>query len=129
MCDVTVTRLCDRTYSIYRGHVSQSHNLLAQYQASVQYIRNLHLSVPTKSGNPKRGPNFIAIGRCSEERGEQLGLIASNETKGKRWACKTCLGFMEPVWADGPLPDTEDIRNEYHDWMAKGGRSVRTALL
>lgn len=124
-CDVTVTDLCDKPQDVYRVTVSQSHSLLDQYKSSVQSIRREYLRVPTKSGRPSRGPRFIAIGRCTSERGDQYGIVASNHTKGQRWACKTCLGFMEPMWADGPLPDIEDIRDEYHTWMAKGGRDVR----
>ena len=93
--------------------------LLDQYQSSVQFIRELWLLVPTPSGRAKRGPRFIAIGNCEDEDGEQYGLLSSGDTKGKRWACKTCYGFLDPVWSDGPLPDIEDIREEWADWCAK----------
>jgi hypothetical protein len=89
-------------------------------------LRNEWLRCPTPSGRPKKGPRFYAIAVCSVERGFQPGIVGSNNVKGKRWACKTCLGFMEPIWADGPLPDIEDIREEWADWMAKDGREIRT---
>jgi hypothetical protein len=97
------------------------------YKALVAKLRSEWLHVPTDAGNPSPGPLWYAIGRCTEEEGDQLGVIGSNNVPGKRWACKTCLGFMEPVWSDGrPLPDTEVLREEWADWMAEGERKVRT---
>ena len=96
------------------------------YRGVITRLRTDWLRVPTPSGNPSPGPHWYAIGRCTEEDGDQLGIIGSNDVVGKRWACKTCLGFMEPLWSDGrPLPDVEDIREEYADWMVKGEREVR----
>lgn len=104
--------------------------LLDQYKSSVQLIRTLYLNVPTRSGRPSRGPRYIAITRCTRERDGPLGLTTSKMTKGQRWACNTCMGLVLPVWADGPLPDEEDIKDEYHEWMAKGRkRNVRTEFL
>ena len=103
--------------------------LLDQYIAVVKAIRNEWLRCTTPSGKPMRGPGWICIGRCTEEDGNQYGLISVNNKwygVGERWACKTCLGFMEPVWWDGLIPDIENIREEWADWMAKKGRSIRT---
>lgn len=96
------------------------------YKAFIKYLRSEWLRIPTASGNPSPGPHWFAIGRCTEEAGDQLGLIGSNGVVGKRWACKTCYGFMEPVWSDGrPLPDIEDIREEWANWMTKDDHTVR----
>ncbi len=98
------------------------------YKRIVRNLRTEWLRVPTLSGKPKKGPRFYAITRCTEEPGDQLGIVSSGNPKGKRWACKTCAGFVEPVWSDGPLPDIEDIREEYHDWVAAKPdlRKIRT---
>ena len=100
--------------------------LLSQYLEAVKLIRHLYLCVPTKSGRPSRGPRYIAVTVCTNEEGRQLGITSSKHPKGARWACSTCLGYANPIWADGPLPDEEDRREEWADWMAKGKRNVRT---
>lgn len=98
---------------------------MAAYKRTIIMLRKDWLRVPTPSGRPKKGPRFYAIAQCEAETGNQLGLVSSGDTKGKRWACLTCFGFMVPVWTDGPLPDIEDIREEWANWMAKGNRQIR----
>lgn len=96
------------------------------YKGVIQYTRAMWLRVATPSGRPKKGPRFYAITKCTNEEGDQLGITSSGATKGQRWACKTCRAFAEPIWADGPLPDIEDIREEWADWMAKGRREIQS---
>lgn len=69
----------------------------------------------------------MAIGLCAEEGGYAYGLVSSSDTKGKRWACRTCYGFLEPKWSDGPLPDIEDIREEWATWIVKQERKANSA--
>ena len=112
--------------SISKSNTSCNASLLAQYREVIDYLRAVYLSIPRKSGRASKGPKFFAVAYCEEEGTGALGIVGSNETKGKRWACKTCLGYMRAVWSDGPLPESEDIEQEYADWMAKGNREVKT---
>jgi len=94
-----------------------SNPIFEAYIRLIKYTRALILRVPTKSGRPKRGPRFMAIGLCEDEGGDAYGIVSSADTVGKRWACKTCFGFLDPQWSDGPLPDIEDIRQEWAAWV------------
>ena len=100
--------------------------LLHQYREVISSLRAIYIAIPRKSGRASKGPKFLAVAECQEEGTGAYGIVGSNETKGKRWACKTCLGYMKPVWSDGPLPDDEAIEQEYADWMAHGNREVKT---
>jgi len=97
---------------------------LEAYKSLINFARSQYLRVPTKSGKPSKGPRWMCVMRCTNE--GELGVTMSNQTKGKRWACKTCLALCEPVWSDGPLPDLEDIEQEWAEYMAKGNREVRS---
>jgi len=89
------------------------------YKSVVTNLRKERLGILGLNGRPKKGPRFYAITKCTEEEGEQLGITSSSATKGERWACKTCFAFAEPIWADGPLPDIEELRDEWADWIVK----------
>lgn len=101
--------------------MSQSHNLIDQYKSIIQQCRLIWAGI-----EGKRGPKYYCVTRCTSEPGDQYGLTMSSAPKGKRWACKTCNAFAEPVWWDGPIPYIEDIKDEWAEWMAKGGREIRT---
>jgi hypothetical protein len=47
------------------------------------------------------------------------GLTSSKQTAGRRWACNTCYSLCVPVWSDGPVPEREEIEQEWADWAAK----------
>lgn len=91
--------------------------LLDAYKSVINYTRNLYLRIPTKSGRPSKGPRFLCVTQCTYE--NEYGLTSSAETKGRRWACQTCFSLCVPVWSDGPIPDIEDIEQEWADWAAK----------
>ncbi len=121
--DETVARKRDSYKATPLATVENS-DLLEQYKSVIQSVRNEWLRVPTKSGRPKKGPRWYAITRCTNE--DELGLTSSSYPKTKRWVCKTCLSLCVPVWSDGPLPDLEDIEQEWADVMAdKEIRSFR----
>lgn len=106
----------------------------------VGQVRELWLRVGTKSGRPSKGPTWMAVTEC-----EECGAIqttSSKRTRGERWTCvdfgglgKTsggyygplkCGGFRNPVWWDGPLPDLEDIKDEWANYMGTRKKGFAT---
>lgn len=104
----------------YRGHTFLTRSkspLVDAYISIAQSIRNEYQRVPTPAGNPSKGPKFISVTMCEYE--NEPGLTSSKQTKGRRWACNTCFSLCVPVWSDGPVPEREEIEQEWADWAAK----------
>ncbi len=118
--DQSVTRKVN-SYKATANVTLDSEPLFDAYKSVINYTREMYLRVPTKSGKPKRGPRYLCVTRCTEE--GELGLTGSHIIKAKRWVCKTCLSLCVPVWSDGPLPDEDEMQNDYADYMAK--REIR----
>ncbi len=95
----------------------QQPSLVDAYISIAQSIRTEHQRVPTAAGNPSKGPRFIAVTMCEYE--NEPGLTSSKQTAGRRWACNTCYSLCVPVWSDGPVPEREEIEQEWADWAAK----------
>ena len=107
----------------------------AQVESAIRFvgqIRQLWMRVGTKSGRPSKGPTWMAVTECWH-----CGTIqttTTKRTKGERWTCLDyggmgvtsggyygplkCGGYRHPVWWDGPLPDIEDIKDEWASYMA-----------
>ena len=110
-------------------HTSETDLIRHAYVRMAQTLRTLWKTIPTASGKGfKRGPKHISVTLCTLE--GEYGLTDSGQPKGKRWACKTCLGFAPSVWSDGVAPSREEQEQEWADWMADSrSREVRYDLI
>lgn len=87
------------------------------YKSMAKFIRSMHERILTPTGRPKKGPKFIAVTLCAEE--NEYGLTDARQTKGKRFACKTCFSFAPTIWSDGEAPSREEQEQEWADWAAR----------
>lgn len=94
--------------------------LMSQYQAVIENLRLTWKSCLTATGRRQRGPTWYAITRCDDD--GNLGMTSIKQPKGKRWACKTCVGFAAPIWSDNKkCPSVDEALHEYTDWAMNLG--------
>jgi hypothetical protein len=89
------------------------------YKHLIAYLRNVWKSCLTDTGRRQRGPTWYAITRCDDD--GNIGLTSIKTTPaGKRWACKTCVGFAPPIWTDNEkkCPSEDEALHEYAGWVS-----------
>ena len=93
--------------------------LMSSYQGTIEYLRRTWKSCLTATGRRQRGPTWYAIVRCDDD--GALGMTSIKHPKGKRWACKTCMGFAQPIWSDNEdkCPSEDEALHEYTEWAMK----------
>lgn len=100
--------------------------LIEEYKALIGSLRNTWRSCLTATGRRQQGPGYYAITRCDDD--GNIGMTSAKATKGKRWACKTCVGFAPPIWTDNEkkCPSEDEALHEYTDWAMNMG--VKSAM-
>jgi hypothetical protein len=93
----------------WRMNAQQEADILA-FRACIQSVRASWLRVPRKTKKPK-GPRFMAVCVCQEC--GNVGMTSMGRPIAKRWNCSACGEIKLPVWADGPVPDEDEIYIEY----------------
>ncbi len=93
--------------------------MVQAYICLTPYLRRTAERVPTKAGKPSKSPSYFAVTWCEYE--DEPGITSTKAGKGKRWACKTCFNFAEPIWTDNPekCPSTDEALHEYSEWVSK----------
>jgi hypothetical protein len=91
-----------------------------QYQNVIGAVRRIHLGVLGKNGRRLKGPQFLAVTRCSECLG--VGMTSSKHPAKKRWTCDQCGAIRYPIWSDGPTPDDEEVSEH---WFANAPATRR----
>ena len=90
--------------------------VIEEFKAVISQLRNTWRSCLTPTGRRKFGPAYYAITKCDDT--GCIGMTSAKHPKGKRWACKTCVGFAAPIWSDVPdaCPTTDEALHEYTEW-------------
>ena len=103
--------------------LEQQQQLVNSYMGTIRWVRNEYLMMTNK-----RGPTYMALTLCDNE--DEVGLMSSRDTKGKRWACKTCFHFAPPIWTDreDKCPSVEEALIEYGEWIAKPTNATKPWL-
>ena len=100
---------------------------VALYQRLIAHLRTVWKSCLTEAGRRQRGPTWYAITRCDDD--GNIGMTSIKVTPaGKRWMCKTCVGFAAPIWTDNEkkCPSTDEALHEYSEWA--GGIALSSPL-
>ncbi len=97
----------------------EQQRMVQAYKALIPFLRRTAERVLTKAGKPSRSPGYFAVTWCEYE--QEPGITSGKHMKGKRWACKTCFNFAEPIWTDNPekCPSTDEALHEYAEWIGK----------
>ena len=97
---------------------SRNDSLIDQYKSTIKYLRHEWQRCLTPTGKKKFGPSYFAITWCEYE--DEIGLTSTKNGVGKRWACKTCNNFAEPIWSDtDKCPSPDEALHEYVAWQSK----------
>jgi hypothetical protein len=97
----------------------RNQDLIQTYQEFIYYLRSEWQRSLTPTGKRKFGPTYFAVTWCEYE--DEIGLTSTKGGVGKRWACKTCFNFAEPIWSDtDKCPSPDDALHEYVAWLGKG---------
>ena len=95
--------------------------VIDQLKTVIEGLRLTWKSCLTPTGRRKFGPKFYAITRCDDD--GLIGMTSAKQSKGKRWACKTCLGFAAPIWSDtDDCPSVDEALHEYTEWAMGLGK-------
>ena len=86
-------------------------DLIHEFRAVIKHLRRTYLGIVGPTGRRSKGPRFFAVVRC--QGCGNIGMTSSKAVIKRRWACKTCDEPTLPVWADGPVPDEEEIYDAY----------------
>ena len=93
---------------------------MGEFTDITDWLREQWSRVLTPTGQTKFGPSWYAVTLCDDC--GLRGFTDIAQGSGKRFACKTCYGFAEPVAWEGKekfFMATDEALDEYGKWRAK----------